>query len=218
MKILITLCILFCATSSFGQDSLELRVMTSICNCLDTTTILTNTSFRRCFENSIKENMTLVLHSIKDTSKGHSYEIGRKFGQVLFDKVSVDMIYNCDIYFHYMDTLRLSSLQNLNRDSIKGLIQQMDKIDHQKKDGNFYTQRGIMNIQVSKMDSALSDFDNAIKLDQNTIQDKFLKAWVLETIKRFDEALTIYKDLTSKTNNIIFKINEAIVRRKKDGL
>jgi len=75
-----------------------------------------------------------------------------------------------------------------------------------------------MNIQVSKMDSALSDFDNAIKLDQNTIQDKFLKAWVLETIKRFDEALTIYKDLTSKTNNIIFKINEAIVRRKKDGL
>jgi len=94
----------------------------------------------------------------------------------------------------------------------------MDKIDHQKKDGNFYTQRGIMNIQVSKMDSALSDFDNAIKLDQNTIQDKFLKAWVLETIKRFDEALTIYKDLTSKTNNIIFKINEAIVRRKKDGL
>lgn len=166
----------------------------------------------------MEKNSDLIIRECKALYNDTSYQAGYKFGQDLYGRISVSMIYSCDPYYRLMDTLRYSALHGLNMDSVKNIILTLNKTDPKTWDKDFFTQRGVMYFQVSDFDNALKDFDNAIKLDQYALQSIYFKAWTFEVKKNYDEAILLYTNLARLTKKNDFNIFAAIAQQKKNGL
>jgi tetratricopeptide (TPR) repeat protein len=218
MRALIFIASLFAVSVSFGQDSLEKKVSSDVCNCIDHSNTLTEKEFLNCFQAGITKNSDLFIKECIALYNDTTYETGYKFGQELFGRISVSMIYSCKSYYHLMDTLRYTELRGLNKDSIKNVILDMNKSDPQAWNSAFFTERGVMYFQISELENALSDFNNAIRLDQNAIQSMYFKAWVLEIKGNYDEAFLLYSALAISIKKTEFNIFAAIAKQKKSGL
>ena len=205
-------------STSFGQDTLDKIVSSDICNCISQTKNFTEENFLICFEKAMEENSDLILKECKALYNDTSYQTGYKFGQEVYGRISVSMIYRCKPYYNFMDTLRYSALQGLNKDSVSASIIDMNKKDTKSWDKDFFTQRGVMYFQMSDLENALQDFNNAIKLDQYALQSIYFKAWTLELKKNYDEAFLLYSTLATLTKKNDFNIFAAIVKQKKNGL
>ena len=218
MKTLLFIITLLFSTPSFGQDSLDKKFSIDVCNCINQTKNFTEADFLSCFQTAMEKNNELILKECKTLYNDTSYQTGYKFGQELYGRVSVSMVYSCKTYYNLMDTLRYSALQGLDKDSIKNEIQNMSKSDPKTWNKDFFTQRGVMYFQISDLDNALKDFDNAIKLDQYALQSIYFKAWTLELKKNYDEAFLLYSNLALLTKKNDFNIFAAIIKQKKNGL
>jgi tetratricopeptide (TPR) repeat protein len=220
MRTFTSLFFLFIFTASFGQSTLDKKYSNDVCACLDSLKghTLNEQNFTDCFQTAMQQNSVLILEEVKkkygDTSEANGY----KFGQELWNRVSVSLIYTCNTYYNLMDTLRYSALKGLNKDTIKATITTLNKTDLKKWNKDFYTERGVMYFQLADFDNALQDFDNAIKLDTNSLQSIYFKAWLLEIRRKYDEAINLYDRLFLLTRRNDFKIFAAIAGRKKNGM
>jgi len=206
------------ASTTFGQSVLDKNVSSDICKCISESKKFIEKDFFNCFQKAMVKNSDLILKECKQLYNDTSYQTGYKFGQELYGRISVSMIYNCKPYYKLMDTLRSSALQGLDKSSVKASIIDMSKKDIKLWNADFFTQRGVMYFQIADLDNALKDFDNAIKLDQYSLQSIYFKAWSLEIKKNYDEAYILYSNLAKLTNKNEFNIFAAIVKQKKNGL
>ena len=203
---------------SFGQSTLDKNVSSDICNCISQSKNLIEEDFLNCFQKAMEKNSDLILKECKALYNDTSYQTGYKFGQELYGRISVSMIYSCKPYYNLMDTLRYSALKGLDKDSVNAAISNMSKSDTKTWNADFFTQRGVMYFQIADLDNALNDFDNAIKLDQYALQSIYFKAWTLEIKKDYDEAYLLYSKLATLTKKNDFNIFAAIARQKQNGL
>ena len=218
MRTLLLLISVVITSISIGQDTLDQKFSIDVCNCISQTKNLTEENVFSCFQKAIEMNYDLVLKECMLLYNDTSEQAGFKFGQELYGRISVSMIYSCKTYYTLMDTLRYSAFRNFDKDSIKNSITEVTKTDPEKWDSDFFTQRGVMFFQVNDLDNALKDFENAIKLDQYAFQSIYFKAWSLELKKNYDEAFLLYSSLATLTKKNDFNIFAAIVNQKKNGL
>jgi tetratricopeptide (TPR) repeat protein len=213
--ILIIFSVVFTLTS-YGQETLEKKLSSFTCNCINNTKNLKEEDFVNCFQNAMDSNIDLILKESNLLYNDTTYETGYKFGQEIFERISVSMIYSCKPYYNLVDSLRYVAIQGINKDSVIATIISMNKSDTKYWDEDFYTQRGVMYFQISDLDNALKDFDKAINLDQNALQSIYFKAWSLELKKNFDEAFLLYSNLATLTKKNYFNIFAAIAKQKKN--
>jgi tetratricopeptide (TPR) repeat protein len=217
MKTILFIASVLITTSTLGQDILDKYVSTAFCNCLSQTKKPTEENLSNCFQEAMKKHSDLLLKECMTKYKDTSYETGYKFGQELYARVSVSLIFTCKPYYKLIDTIRYSYLQGLNKDSVRTVILAMNKTDQKNWGKDFFTQRGVLYFQTNDLDSALKDFDSAIKLDQLALQSIYFKAWTLEINKNYDEAILLYSNLATMTKKNDFNIFAAIAKRKKNG-
>jgi tetratricopeptide (TPR) repeat protein len=203
---------------SFGQSILDKNVSIEVCNCISQSKNLNEEDLFNCFQKAMEKNSDLILIECKTLYNDTSFQTGYKFGQELYGRISVSMIYSCKSYYNLMDTLRYSALQGLDKDSINAVISKMNKNDTNAWNADSFTQRGVMYFQIADLDNALKDFDNAIKLDPDALQSIYFKAWTLEIKKNYDEAFLLYSNLATLTKRNDFNILAAIAKQKKIGL
>src|SRR5688572_7647232 len=218
MRTLQVLVLVVISSISFGQNTLDEKISADVCGCISQTKILAEENILYCFQKALEKNADLILKECKTLYNDTSYQTGYKFGQELYGRISVSMIYSCKPYYNLMDTLRYSALRGQDIDSIRTSISNMSKSDSTTWNRDFFTQRGVMYFQIADLDNALRDFDNAIKRDQYALQSIYFKAWALEIRKKYDEAFLLYTNLATLTKRNDFNIFAAIVKQKKNGL
>jgi tetratricopeptide (TPR) repeat protein len=150
-----------------------------------------------------------MLKTYGDTTE----ETGYKFGKETFKKNSVSLVYTCDAYYHLMDTIRYTALRNLNKEEIRKSIADMDSITVKNED--FYTKRGLFYFQLMEVANALNDFDEVLRLNENSFQIIYFKAWGLEIQKKYDEAIQLYNKVATITQKNEIAIMAAVANRKK---
>jgi hypothetical protein len=152
-----------------------------------------------------------VLKKYGDTSD----ESGHKFGLELTFESSVYMIKTCDLFYHFMDTVRFSGAFNGNKENVVLRIDSLNRLNPDKRDSNFFLIRGIYFFRIRDFNSALVDIDSAI--GQGNYQAANFKAFTLELMGNYDQAADLYKSIAELTGERQFLMYEAIVRRKKAG-
>lgn len=218
MRVLLFITTILISSVAFGQDTIEVKISSDVCSCMTRIKDLSKDNFADCFQEGIEKNSPLLLKQYETLDKDTSEEAASISGRELYNRLSVNMIFSCPVYYKIIDSLRYTSLSNISKDSVKNQIVSMGKDDSETRDRDFFTRRGVMNFQIANLDSAIADFENAIKLDPYAFQSMFFKAWVLELKKNYDEAISLYTQLATLTQKNDFKIFVAIAQKKKKGL
>lgn len=198
-----------------AQDALFDKLERDICLQLSKEKKITNPVYRQIFEQSISENRKSFLEECLLKLNDSSQAQQEKYKEWLFDSLSVQMVYFCRPYFRFIDEVRYDGILGLNKDSIAKQINFMNSNYFEAWSSESYIKRGILFLQVARLDFALQDFEEALRLNPVAIQAMYGKAWVLELKKQYDEALDLYKKLSILTNNNMYNIFAAVVERKK---
>lgn len=218
MKIILTTIFVLSLAVSKGQNKLDKAVSEKICICVNQLKDWDEEKFGQCFEKSITDHEDLLLEEMSRLGLDSTEESGYKFGQEVYQRLSVNLVYTCKSYGRLMDDLRFSPFKNLNKDSIKAVIASAEKTAPDARDLDFFTQRGLNYFLSDQHTLALADFNSAIQLDKEAFQSIFLKAWTLEKLKKYDEAISLYNQVATSTGKSEFKIFAAISDQKKKGL
>lgn len=219
MKTFLLLIALFSVwLSSFGQDTLDKKISSDACNCMTTARTLNEEDFLVCLQKAMEKNSELMFKECIALYNDTSDQIAYKFGQEIYKRISVSMIYSCKSYYNLIDTLRYSSFAGFDKDSIRSAIVNMSNSDLKNRNAEYYTKRGVLYFQIADFGNALMDFDNAIKLDTSSFQSIYFKAWIHEINKNYNEAYSLYSSLAVLTKKHDFNIFAALVKRKKSGL
>lgn len=218
MKTLFTGIIVLAALSGNSQSKFEKAIATTVCECIDKFKNMDEERFTECFGESMSKNEDLLMEEFKKLGLEETEEAGYKFGQEVFKKMSVSLVYSCKNYAKFMDDVRMTAFRDIDKDSIKTLLQSQAKAETSPKDQAFLTQRGINYFLVGEFGSALNDFNAVLREDDKAYQAKFMKAWALEKQQQYDEAIKIYTELAGIMKKDEFKIFAAICEQKKKGI
>lgn len=215
MKYLFLILAIIISLHPFAQDSLEASLSKKICSCLIALKNINKENSGTCIDSTFDNNQELIIERAKELYNDPSFETGAKFGRELMFNISAGMMFTCDVFYHYMDTMRFSIFRSLNKDSIRKAI---TNSGNDKKDAGFFARRGALYLQLMDLDHSIQDFESAIRLDSSASQIMYYKALALELKKDYDGALSVYTDLVSLTKKNEFRIFAEIVKRKKSEL
>jgi tetratricopeptide (TPR) repeat protein len=220
MRAIIFIVSVFSLNFSFGQSEFEKQYSKDVCACIESkySTGYNIDNFIVCFQETLQNDSALVMQEYKRIYGDTLAVDGRHFGHDLYEKIKVSMISECKPYLMLFDSLRYKSIKNLNQDSLKMQLKNLDTVTLTSMNENFYNQKALLWFQSSMYDSALINAEKVLKLDSNNAQALFMKGWVDEIKGNYDEAILLYNkvaELTSQDNYLIFS---AIAKRKKRGM
>jgi tetratricopeptide (TPR) repeat protein len=216
---IILIVFLFPLSNIKAQKNLDSLFAKDLCFCLNKTKKIIDGDLERCMQYALEENTEIVnekvLEKALELGENATEEDGYKFGYALGERATVIMIGTCDLFFHYIDSIRYDPFINLNKDSLKS---ELIKINHQKElNKDFFTKRALLYFQINDIKNSLSDYREALKLDPYDLQTNLMIAWTLERNKNYDEAYLIYKDLATISNKNVFNLLMATVKRKRNS-
>ncbi len=200
---------------SRAQDSLFRSLETGVCLGLAKEKTVTNTGYRQIFEQSLEQQHAAFLEQCMKKFGDSSKESQEKFTDLLFDSLSVQLVYSCRPYYRFIDEIRYEGILGQNKDSVIRQINMMNASSPELWTASTYTKRGILFLQVARLDFALLDFEEALRIDPVATQAMYGKAWVLELKKRYQEAFDLYQKLFILTGNNMYQVFAAVVERKK---
>lgn len=218
MKIILTAIFVLSLAITEAQSKLDKAVSEKICICVNQLKDWDEEKFSQCFEKSIMDHEDLLLEEMNRLGLDSTEETGYKLGVEVYQRLSISLVYTCRSYGKLMDDLRFSPFKNINKDSVKAVIASVEKTTPADKDQDFFTQRGLNYFLCDQHALALADFNSAIQLNKENFQGIFLKAWTLEKLKKYDEAILLYNEVAARTGKSEFKIFAAIAEQKKKGL
>jgi tetratricopeptide (TPR) repeat protein len=152
-----------------------------------------------------------VLRVMGDTSDESVYKYGYQISKRLF----VEMIADCDVFFHLFDSERRKGLTKMSVDSLSKAVNDAKPKVGEKPNGQYYFTLGVLNARQEKWSDGLAAFEEALKLDPLNEAYRFFKALALENLGRFDESILLYEQLAVKFNKPEYFIISAIVKRLK---
>lgn len=201
--------------SSRAQDSLFRSLEADVCQALAKEKNITNEVYRNIFEQSIRRQHAFFAEECLKKFGDSTGDSQEKFSSQIFDSISVQLVFSCRPYYRFIDEVRYEGILGLNKDSIVRQINIMNASSPELWTAATFTKRGILFLQVARLDFALLDFEEALRMDPVAIQAMFGKAWVLELKKRYDEAFDLYQRLYILTGNNMYQVFAAVAERKK---
>jgi|GEM_PF-5099897 len=211
---------LVCGQTTFAQPKLDSVIESSTCACMS----LENNGYKEseedkfasCVVRAISENLKLLQAEATRKYGEATKETGRQLGQSLREKLLINMVYSCDVYYQWLEEKRIFSIKNANKDSLRNELNRINSIDSLQRNAAFFTTRGLLFFSLEQLDKAIEDFDSAIKTGPtaDVYQSMYFKAWSLERQKKYTAALELYSQLAAITKNKNIEVTEAVVRRK----
>lgn len=209
-------------TSGFLSKSQETRssyidslISKGTCNCLSSIISVRFENFETCvLEAMSKDTVALkleVLRVMGDMSDESMY----KYGYQVSKRLLVEMIAECDVFYHLFDTLRREGLTEMSVDSLSKAVNDAKPKVGEKPNGQYYFTLGVLNARQEKWSDGLAALEEALKLDPSNEAYLFFKAFTLENLARFDESILLYEQLAVKFNKPEYFIFSAIVKRLK---
>jgi tetratricopeptide (TPR) repeat protein len=217
MKPLLILLFIACFVSMPGwaQDSLIRSLEVEVCQALAKEKKISNEVYRNIFEQSLRQQHTVFAEECLKKFGDSTNDSQEKFANQIFDSISVQLVYSCRPYYRFIDEVRYDGILGQNKDSVVRQINIMNASSPELWTASTFTKRGILFLQVARLDFALLDFEEALRMDPVAIQAMYGKAWVLELKKRYEEAFDLYQRLYILTGNNMYQIFAAVVERKK---
>jgi tetratricopeptide (TPR) repeat protein len=220
MRPLIFIVLVFSSTVSFGQAEFEKQYSNDVCSCMEKKQYTTYNSdnFLICFQQAFEKDSAQVIKEYERIYGDTLFSESRHFGNELYQKIRISMISDCKPYAVFIDSLRYNHLKNLNQDSLKVELKNLDTIASAKQDVDYYNQRSMLFFQLHLYDSALNNSDKVLQQDSNNAQALYFKGWVNEIKGNYDEAIMLYDKVALMTKEEDFLIFSALAKRKKNGM
>jgi tetratricopeptide (TPR) repeat protein len=204
---------------SAGQnDTLAKRFAVASCDCFGKTGAAKNLNediFMDCISATLEENNGLIMNECLRMYGDTTEESAYKFGKQLFENIKVDLVYDCYDFFVFMDSLRYTALTGLNEDSLKREFNWFNKKNKAPDSSTFYTDRGVLKLQLKDTGGAYDDLDKAVRLNKDNISAHLFRGWVLEMRKEYVKAMNDFQYVADATGDSNYKMIVAIVDRKR---
>lgn len=166
-----------------------------------------------CFEKAAVKYKSEWETLIDTTGKQSSGQQERAFMQSLYSEVQDGLMSNCDIFYHFIDTIRYVDLKYMiPKDPIDTLNSFIEK--HPDSPDNILN-RGLLYFKQEAYDLANKDFDKVLELDSLHLHALYFKGWTLETTKDYDQAITYYKKFKELSGILPVDAVIRICERKK---
>lgn len=205
--------------SSSGQsDTLTKRVAVASCDCFGKTRAAKSFNediFMDCIASTLEESSGLIMNECLRMYGDTTEESAYKFGKQLFENIQVDLVYDCYDFFVFMDSLRYTALTGLNEDSLKKEFNWFNKKNKAPDSSTFYSDRGILKLQLKDTSGAYYDLDKAVRLKEDNISAHLFRGWVLEMRKEYVKAMSDFQYVADATGDSNYKMLVAIVDRKR---
>jgi tetratricopeptide (TPR) repeat protein len=220
MKLII---LLLFSSNLLGQTAIETKFSSEICNCLSGHKELKefdSKTYSDCFFKVARSNYSLLQKECIRLYGDTSAKSGKLLGTYLERNLSVTMIQDCEAYFKLKKAQRyfaLQALTNLNNDSLKLILGNLNHLSEDMHNNDFFYKRGVVYFQLQDFQNAVADFHMAFVLDSSDYSSLAKEAWTREILGEYDEAIRIYDTLAFKKDNHGFLIFSAMIRREKTG-
>lgn len=220
MRALIFIILIFNSTFSFGQSEFEKLYSNQACACIESKhfTIYTVENFVTCFQEVLQNDSAQVIQEYKRIYGDTTFSEGRHFGHDLVARVQISLIGECKAYAVFVDSMRYNSIGNLNQDSLKVLLKNLDTVASMRRNKEFYNQKALLFFQSSMFDSALTNANKVLQIDSTNAQAMYFKGWVDEIKGNYNEAVVLYDKVAASTKQENFLIFSALAKRKKNGM
>lgn len=211
------LCVVFTKAQT---TELEKKYGEDACNCLTekgAKNELNQENFMSCFQEAVTANKDLIEKEVMRLYGDTSYFSGLLFGQELNNKVLVDLINQCDTYYHLIDTLRYVAYKALNKDSLEKRMIVLNGETNSDSLSNikFLTERAHTAFILGKHQMALVDLHEILLKDTASPKAISMKAWIYELNKEYDASLIWCDKLLAINDHLSFKIIREMVKRKQ---
>lgn len=218
MKLFTFTLFFFISISSFSQ-TLDEKVRDSFCECLTLAFESEESVSVQCFESILSKHEVeieaFLLKKAKEENltessnyEDHAYLLGYNYLGEIFDGNQQYYFANCGNYFKIIEDARAEGLGNLftvcEPVQIEKLTKYIGQFEH---NSIFIRDRGKCYLAEGAYKLAMKDFDSLIAKDATDYETLFLKAWVLEKTKRYNEASKLYFELYDVTKESRLKIS-----------
>ena len=223
MKLFIFMLSCFISISSFSQ-TLDDKVKDSFCECLTLAFETEESISVKCFESILSKHEVeieaFLLKKAKEKNLKESpnfeeeaYQLGYNYLGKIFDDNQQYYFANCGKYFQKISAARTKGFGNLFKVCEPGQVEKLTKyIGEFEYNTIFIRDRGKCYLAKEQYKLAMKDFDHLIAEDATDYESLFLKAWVLEKTKRYNEASEIYFQLYNVTNESRLKISGEVTK------
>ena len=200
------------------NDTLTQKFSRAACDCFGdarTKKVLDEEAFGECIQYVMAENSDLIkqecLRVYGDTSEENAYKLGRN----LFDNIKLKLIDDCYDFFFLMDSLRMSAFKGLNVDSLSKELKYFSSRNKAPDSTTFYSDRGILKLQLKDIDGAYKDLDKAVNLQRDNLPAHLFRGMALEMKKDYTGAINDFQYVADATKDPNYLVLVAIVKRKK---
>ena len=223
MKLYIFALFCFISTSSFSQ-TLDEKVRDSFCECLTLAFESEESISVKCFESILSKHeveiQEFLLKKAKEENLAESsnyeeeaYQLGYNYIGQIFDDNQQYYFANCGKYFQKISAARSEGFGNLFKVCEPNQIEKLTKyIGEFEYNSIFIRDRGKCYLAEGTYKLAMKDFDQLIAEDATDYESLFLKAWVLEKTKRYNEASKLYFQLYDVTKESRLKISGEVTK------
>ena len=203
-----------------AQSAITKVFATGVCHCFDSLNrkapSIENVS--TCFSSGLEKNDTLIYHEVirvyGDVQTAHI----NKFEEDLEETTHLFMIDSCTTYFKLIDSLRFVQLNNLNKDSLRGLLRKAGNIEESKKTKGYREYIGQLYFQLGIFDTAETIEENLLRGDSLNIRSLHIMGLINEIKGNYRDAALLYDRLAALTNKNNYLTFSAIARRKEREL
>ena len=185
------------------------------CNCLSALQQVRFESFEPCLMEAIFKDSNAFKLEVERAMGDVSAESMRAYGYKMSKRLLIKLIDECDVFFHLMDSARMKGVFEMSLDSLGLAVNATKPKTGERPSGQHYFVTGMYNLKQGKWADALVSFEEAIKIDPSSEAYRFFKAYTLEGLGRFDEAILIYEQLAVELDKQEYYVFLALVKRLK---
>lgn len=213
----------FISMSSFSQ-TLDEKLRDSFCECITLAFETEESISVKCFESILSKHEVeieaFLLKKAKELNltessnyKEEGYRLGYNHIGKIFDDNQQYYFANCGKYFQTINAARTQGFDDLFKVCEPGQVDKLTKyIAEFEYNTIFIRDRGKCYLAKEQYPLAMKDFDYLIAEDTTDYETLFLKAWVLEKTKRYNEASEIYFQLYDVTKETRLKISGEVTK------
>lgn len=220
-KIIAVIGLLFVYPSSAnGQSAIATYFAQQVCQCYDSLEKKASTieNMSTCFSKELEANKVLLYHELirvyGDTMTVHI----KKLEEDLEWNTHLYMIDSSAAYFKFVDAGRFVKLKNLNKDSLRNLLNKVENIDVAKRPKRYDAYKGQLYFQLGSVDTSRTIIIKVLAEDSLNQTGLLTLAMIDESKKNYKEATMFYEKLAEITNKTVFLTYAAIARRKQREL
>lgn len=174
----------------------------NVCKCLNELDSISNIEvLTDCFQKVLERSQKKIDFKVDPESPYPEYLQGVILGEKIYFELQSLLIQKCTTYYDFW----LSVLNQTHEDIKLAASQERLESISLLLDGNysseFLAQRGTVYMGLNKLDSAINDFNEALRINPNNIKAAYFSGWIYELKKDYEKAKVIYNGILNQSSD-----------------